>query len=199
VVYLAEMPQPLKRINVKIDWGLEAVTNHPVLTSGVGACIMSYASVEAAMGVLLAMISWEDAIDIVDNWSDCRTARSKLKCVFDEAEARGVGHRKMVDIVFERYESLSKRRSKLAHGIFGIITDRENEFAWREGGAAAKDMANGLAIPRMIEPSKPSAWVYKVKDFQSLVQDCEKTMRLIDGVANAIPVIKGLSDPLSIS
>jgi hypothetical protein len=88
---------------------------------------------EALMGVFLAMIRWHDAPQAIELWAVKRTIRDKLEAVRAQADLTGPVHQKMVVLVLDAFSSLSKKRNKLAHGFFGIITDRENQFAWREG------------------------------------------------------------------
>ena len=81
------------------------------------------------MGVFLATIRWDHAPQAIEVWASKRTVREKLELVKAEAKLTGVSHIKMAVLVLDAFISLSKRRSKLAHGFFGIVTDRENRFA----------------------------------------------------------------------
>lgn len=103
------MPQPLRRTHAPIDWSIHAVANHPVLTSGVGACITAFASTEAAMGVFLATIRWEHAPQAIKLWASKRTIRDKLELVKNEADLTGLFYRKMAVFVLDAFTSLSRR------------------------------------------------------------------------------------------
>jgi hypothetical protein len=176
------------------------VANHPVLTSGVGACITSFASMEALMGVFLAMIRWHDALQAIELWAAKRTIRDKLEVVKAQADLTGRPpvHQKMVVLVLDAFSSLSKKRNKLAHGFFGIITDRENQFAWREGISTAKRMAADLASPIItVHPSpRPPTWIYTPNDFIELAQGCADTFQKISIALDVLPLIQGLTSPL---
>lgn len=191
------MPQLLRRTNAPIDWSIQAVANHSVLTSGVGACVTAFASTEALMGVFLATIRWEDAPKAIEVWADKRTIRDKLELVKAQADLTGVVHRKVAVRALDGFTSLSKRRNKLAHGFFGIVTDRENQFAWRKASSAAKRTAAGLASFSMQVPPKPRTWIYTPKDFVELAQSCADTFEKIETATKLLPVIHGLTDPLS--
>lgn len=122
------MPQLLRRTDASIDWSVQAVANHPVLTSGVGACITAFASTEALMGVFLATIRWEHAPQAIEAWARLRTVREKLRLIEAEADLTGVYYRKMAVQTLDAFTRLSKKRNKLAQGFFGIVTDRENQL-----------------------------------------------------------------------
>jgi hypothetical protein len=191
------MPQPLKRIDAPIDWSVRAVANHPVLTSGVGACITAFASTEALMGVFLAMIRWEHAPQAVEAWASKRSIRDKLALVHAEAELTGAGYLAVTVKVLDAFTSLSKDRNKLAHGFFGIVEDRENQFAWRQGAAAAKRMAVDLASSSMRASPKPRTWIYTPKDFAKLAQDCSDTFDKIGIALKMLPIVHGLIQPIA--
>jgi hypothetical protein len=190
------MPQPLRRRDAPIDWSIQAVANHPVLTSGVGACITAFAATEASMGVFLAMIRWKHAPQAIELWASKRTIRDKLELVKAEADVTGPVYCKMTVFVLDAFTSLSKKRNKLAHGFFGILTDRKNQFAWREGGSAARRVATNLASRSMLASPPPPTWVYTPKDFIELAQGCADTFDKIGIVLDMLPVIHGLSDRL---
>ncbi len=192
------MPQPLRRINAPIDWSVYAVANHPVLTSGVGACITAFASTEAAIGVFLAMIRWHDAPQAVELWSVKRTIRDKLKVVEAQSDLMGIVYQKMAAEVLDGFASLSKKRNKLAHGFFGIVTDRQNQFAWREGCSAARRMAVDLPsrIITMHPPPRSPTWIYTPKDFSELAQGCSNTFNKIATALELLPIVHGLTSPL---
>ena len=189
------MPQPLRRTDAPIDWSIQAVANHPVLNSGVGACITAFASTEAAMGVFLATIRWEHAPQAIELWASKRTIRDKLELVKAEADLTGLGYRKMAVLVLDAFTSLSKKRNKLAHGFFGIVTDRKNQFAWREGGSAARRTAADLASRSMLASPRPPTWVYTPKDFVELAQGCADTFEKIGIALDMLPIIHGLTRP----
>lgn len=191
------MPQPLRRKDAPIDWSLQGVASHPVLTSGVGACITAFASTEALMGVFLATIRWEDAPQAIEVWASKRTIRDKLELINAEADLTGAGYRKMAVRILDAFTSLAKKRSKLAHGFFGIVTDRENQFAWREGSSAAKRMAADLASRSMQASPKPPTWIYTPKDFVELAQGCADTFEKIEMALKVLPVVHGLTTPLA--
>ncbi len=190
------MPQPLRRTDAPIDWSIHAVANHPVLTSGVGACITAFASTEALMGVLLATIRWENAPQVIEVWGGKRTIRDKLELVKAEADLTGAVYRKMAVRVLDAFTSLSKRRSKLAHGFFGIVTDRENQFAWREASSAARRTAADLASCSMQVSPKPKTWIYTPKDFVELAQSCADTFEKIETALQVLPAVHGLTTQL---
>lgn len=190
------MPQLLHRTDAPIDWSVHAVANHPVLTSGVGACVTAFASTEALMGAFLATICWEDAQKAIEVWADKRTIRNKLELVKAQAGLTGVVHRKLAVSVLDGFTSLSKRRNKLAHGFFGIVTDRENQFAWRQASSAARRTAAGLASSSMQVSPKPKTWLYTSKDFVELAQSCADTFENIETAIKLLPVIHGLTDQL---
>ncbi len=190
------MPQPLRRTDAPIDWSVRAVANHPVLTSGVGACITAFASTEALMGVFLAMIRWEHAPQAIEAWASKRTIRDKLRLVEAEADLAGVQYRKMAVLVLDAFTSLSKKRNKLAHGFFGIVTDRENQFAWRDASSAASRMAADLASSSMQASPKPPTWIYTPEDFVKLAQGCAHTFGKIEIALKVLPVVHGLTAPL---
>jgi hypothetical protein len=87
------------------------------------------------------------APEAVEAWG---TIRDKLALVHAEAELTGPGYAKVTVKVLDAFTSLSKDRDKLAHGFFGIVEDRDNQFAWRQGAAAAKRMAVDLASSSML-------------------------------------------------
>lgn len=182
------MPQPLRR-DAPIDWSLMAVANHPVLTSGVGACILAVASTEAAMGVFLASIRWQHAPAAVEAWSKLRTVRGKLDLIEAEASLTSSGHKFLAVKTLDKFTAIARRRNKLAHGFFGIITDRENQFAWRDGAAAGRRMAAGLATTSMREDPKPPTWIYTPKDFSALAQECSETFDMISTMVDILPII----------
>lgn len=189
------MPQPLRRKNAPIDWNIQIVANHPVLTSGVGACITAFAQAEALMGVYLATIRWGNAPDAIELWASKRTIRDKLKLIDIEAGLAGDAYQKMAVAVLDGFTSLSKRRNKLAHGVFGIVKDRENEFAWREGSAAAVRLAQDLDPSNVQTLAPPSrTWIYKSNDFGLLAQDCVNQIGLIEKANRVMPVFRGLTD-----
>ena len=190
------MPQPLRRTNAPIDWSVYAVANHPVLTSGVGTCITAFASTEALMGVFLATIRWEHAPQAIEVWAGKRTIRDKLELVKAEADVTGVVYRKMAVLVLEAFTSLSKKRSKLAHGFFGIVTDRENQFAWRDGSSAARRTAADLSSNSMLASPRPPTWICTPKDFLALAQGCAATFEKIEIALEMLPFVHGLTDPL---
>jgi hypothetical protein len=187
------MPQLLKRTNAPIDWSVGAVANHPVLTSGVGACITAFT--EALMGVFLEMIRWEHAPQAVEAWASKRSIRDKLALVHAETKLTGAGHFEVTVKVLDAFTSLSKERNELAHGFFGIVEDRENQFAWRRGAAAAKRMAIGLASSSMRESPKPRTWIYTPKDFAKLAQDCADTFDKIGIALKVLPFFHGVMNP----
>jgi len=193
------MPQPLRRKNVPIDWSIQAVSNHPVLTSGVGACVTAFASTEAAMGVLLSVIHWETATEAVDAWAARRTVREKLALLMTATDLRDAGVRKLTAFALDGFTSLAKRRSKLAHGFFGIVLDRKDEFAWRKGGSTARRMADGLATSFIGTVAVPPTWVYRPADFASLAQSCADTFERIEVVLKALPIYHGITGPLPVS
>jgi hypothetical protein len=182
------VPQPLRR-DAPIDWSLMAVANHPVLTSGVGACILAVASTEAAMGVFLASIRWQHAPVAVEAWSKLRTVRGKLDLIEVEASLTSSGHKFLAVKTLDKFTAIARRRNKLAHGFFGIITDRENQFAWSDGAAAGRRMAAGLATTSMREDPKLPTWIYTPKDFSALAQECSETFDMISTMVDVLPII----------
>jgi hypothetical protein len=98
--------------------------------------------------------------------------------------------------VLDAFTSLSKKRSKLAHGFFGIVSDRENQFAWREGSSAARRTAADLASNSMLGSPRPPTWLYTPKDFIELAQGCADTFEKIGVALEILPIVHGLSDPL---
>jgi hypothetical protein len=195
------MPQPLHRTAAPIDWSVQAVANHPTLTSAVGACVTAFASTEALMGVFLATIRWEHAPQAVEVWAGKRTIRDKLELVKAEANLTGVVYLKMALLVLDAFTSLSKKRNKLAHGFFGIVTDRENRFAWREGSSAARRTAADLSSPIITaHPSpRPPTWIYTPKDFITRAQGCADTFEKIGATLDILPVVHGLTSPLPLA
>lgn len=100
------------------------------------------ASTEAAMGVFLAAIRWQHAPKAVEAWSKLRTVRGKIDLIEAEASLSSKAHKVLAVQTMDKFISISRRRNKLAHGFFGIVTDRENQFAWRglpQGGAWRPD------------------------------------------------------------
>jgi hypothetical protein len=192
-------PQILRRANAPIDWSVQAVANHPVLTSGVGACITAFASTEELMGVFLATICWEHAPQAIEEWAKVRTNRQKQELVVAEADLAGIHYRQMAIRVLDAFTSLSKRRSKLAHGYFGIVTDRANQFAWRQPSSAARRMAAGLGSDSMRASPKPKTWIYTPKDFAELSQCCADTFEKISIALDVLPIVKGFNDPLPLT
>lgn len=190
------MPQPLKRTNAPIDWSPRAIANHPVLSCGVGACVITFASLEALMGVFLATIRWENAQSAVDAWAEIRTVEGKLRLLHSEAHIIGSKFEGLAMRTLDQYVGLSKRRNKLAHGFFGVVADRENEFAWREGAAAANMQAKGISSWSMAPISPEPTWIYKPKDFQDLCQACSDTFDKMDHAIRLLPIIHGLGDRL---
>lgn len=181
------MPQPLRRRDAPINWDIESVANHPVLTSGVGACILAYAQAEALMGIYLAHIRWNDCRDIVESWSKERTANGKLALVRQQAALSGPGHIKLTGLVLDSFVSLSKRRAHLAHGVFGIITDRNDEYAWRKAGSPASAFAAGMRAP-FGPPIQQKTWVYTSSDFRELAQGCADVCRDISTAVSCLTV-----------
>jgi hypothetical protein len=192
------MPQPLRRTNAPIDWSVYTVSNHPVLTSGVGACITAFASTEAAMGVLLAMIRWHNAPQAIELWAVKRSIRAKLEVVKAQSDLTGIGYQRIAAMVLDGFSSISKKRNKLAHGFFGIVTDRKNQFAWREGCSAAKRMAVDLSsqIITMNPSPRPPTWIYTPKDFSELAQGCADTFDKIGIALECLPIAHGFTSPL---
>lgn len=170
------MPQPLRRKNAPIDWNIDVVANHPVLTSGVGACILAYAQAEALMGVYLAYIQWNSPDEVVAQWAERRTAAGKLTFVQEQAKVRGAGAVKMTSMLLDSYIEVAKDRAKIAHGVFGVITDRNDEFAWRNGGSPAKAHAVGMSTDYwgVVEQT---TYLYKPSDFARLAQQCGRICR----------------------
>jgi len=113
-----------------------------------------------------------------------------------EADVTGVVYRKMAVLVLDAFTSLSKKRNKLAHGFFGIVTDRENQFAWREGSSAAIRTAADLSSRNMLASPRPPTWVYRPKDFFELAQGCVDTFEKIGVALEMLPIVHGLIDPL---
>ena len=188
------MPQLLRRRDAPIDWNIESVANHPVLTSGIGACILAYAQAEALMGVYLAHIHWSDPRDIVDEWSRARTASGTLALVRRQANSTGPGHVKLTEMVLDSFVSLARRRSHLAHGVFGIITDRDDLYAWRNAGSPAAALALGMSAPfgpRIFQKT----WVYTSSDFAALAQDCSNVCRDIDTAVSCLEIGNAFRDP----
>lgn len=165
------MPQPLRRATAPIDWSIGVVANHPVLSSGVGACILAYAQVEALVGVYLAHIQWKNPDEVISQWARLRNAAGKLALVREQAEIRGPGLVVTTSALLDSYVQVGRDRAKLAHGVFGVITDRENEFAWRRGGSPAKAHAVGLA-ENHYGVVKQETFVYRPTDFARLAQQC---------------------------
>lgn len=192
------MPQLLRRKAAPIDWSPTAVANHPILSSGVGACITAFASLEAALGAYLVLIRWKHPDELVQQWKEQRSTRQKTKLVRSEADRipHEYARRETVEIL-DAYVSLSKRRAKLAHGFFGIITDREDQFAWRQGGSAAEKAAAGLTASLGDDLHQPKTWLYRPKDFEAIATECAHVYARIGTMYNVIPIAYGLSDFLS--
>ncbi|MER9005904.1 hypothetical protein NKI15_19935 [Mesorhizobium sp. M0862] len=171
-----------------------AVANHPVLTSGVGACILAVASTESAMGVFLASIRWQHAPAAVEAWSKLRTVRGKLDLIEAEASLASSGHKLLAVKTLDKFITIATRRNKLAHGFFGIVTDREDQFAWRDGAAAGRTMADGLATSSMRPDPTPPTWIYTPRDFSALAQDCADTFDLISRMVDVLPIIHAFSE-----
>lgn len=190
------MPQPLRRKSAPIDWSVELVANHPVLTSGVGACIVAYAQAEALMGVYLAYIQWKNPGALVAQWADRRTAASKLEFVQEQAEIRSAGVAKMTRLLLDSYIQVAKERAKLAHGVFGVITDRSDEFAWRNGGSPAKAHATGMAATHwgVVEQA---TYVYKSSDFARLAQQCSNICSDLGHAVKGLTFLNGFEQALS--
>lgn len=189
------MPQPLRRKRPPIDWSPAAVANHPILSSGVGASITAFASLEAALGAYLILIRWQHTEDLVDRWKRQRNTKDKRALV--EFETEGVPNTGLRDItvdVLDRYTSLAKRRAKLAHGFFGIITDRESEFAWRPSEAAAQKASMGLTASLGEELPDLKTWVYTPRDFEELATQCAELYARLGLMFNLIPVVYGAMD-----
>lgn len=148
------------------------------------------------MGVLLAMIRWERAPQAIEQWAKMRTIRDKLRLVEAKADLAGAHYRKFAVLALDAFTSLSKKRSKLAHGFFGIVTDRENQFAWRKAGSAASRMATDLASPSTPVSPKPPTLIYTPKDFAEIVQGCADTCEKIDVALEGLPIVHGAFDPL---
>lgn len=189
------MPQPLRRENPPIDWSTEAVANHPVLSSGVGACITSFASLEATLGVMLAMIRWEDAPTAVERWRSMTSTKRKVEVILTETALTNEGFAQWLSIELDKYEQLATRRAKLAHGFFGIITDRHNEFAWRKGGSAAQRVAKGLNMPTLEPEPISKTWKYTPQDFRDLAQECADAAELIGELIKMLPMYHAFSKP----
>src|SRR5262249_2394514 len=111
-----------------------------------------------------------------------------------QAEASIDGYQKVAVMALDAFTSLSKRRSKLAHGFFGIITDRKNQFAWRESSSAAKRLADGLSSNSMLPSPSPRIWIYTPKDFAELTQSCADTFDKIDLLTKLLPISHALTD-----
>lgn len=146
------------------------------------------------MGVFLASIRWQHAPKAVEAWSKLRTLRGKINLIQAEASLTSKAHKAMVVQTLDKFTSISKRRNKLAHGFFGIVTDRENQFAWREGASAGRRMAAGLATSSMRETPKPPTWIYTPKDFSALAQDCGDTFDLISKMVDVLPIVHAFHD-----
>jgi hypothetical protein len=187
------MPQPLRRADAPIDWNIRAVSNHLILTSGVGACITAFATAEALMGLFLAMIRWEHAPEAVERWAMTRTTKDKLELIKSETEISETKLIKLTELTLNDFVSLAKMRSKLAHGYFGIITDRENQFAWRKGDSAARRMAIGLASSSLKKVAKPPTWVFIPQDFSDLAQACANMADKIEIAVELLPMVHGLA------
>lgn len=123
------MPKPLRRTDAPIDWSVHTVANHSVLTSGVGPVSPRSPRRKPSWASSLATIRWENAPQAIEAWAAKRTVREKLKLVETEANLSGAGHLRMAVVVLDAFTSLAKKRNKLAHGFFGIVKDRENQFA----------------------------------------------------------------------
>lgn len=149
------------------------------------------------MGVFLAMIRWQHGPQAVETWASKRTVREKLRLVETEAGLVSSYHRKVAVRTLDAFTSLSKQRAKLAHGFFGVITDRENQFAWRNASSAAKRMADDLASSNMQASPQSPTWIYTAKDFGELAQACADTFEKIEIALNVLPIVQGLTTPLT--
>ncbi|MER9200489.1 hypothetical protein NKH74_14880 [Mesorhizobium sp. M0933] len=146
------------------------------------------------MGVFLATIRWQHAPKAVEAWSKLRTVRGKINLIKAEAALSSKAHEALVVRTLDKFTSISKRRNKLAHGFFGIVTDRENQFAWREGASAGWRMADGLATSSMRETPKPPTWIYTPSDFSALAQDCGDTFDLISKIVDILPIFQAFRE-----
>ncbi|PAQ01551.1 hypothetical protein CIT25_16065 [Mesorhizobium mediterraneum] len=146
------------------------------------------------MGVFLAAIRWQHAPKAVEAWSKLRTVRGKIDLIEAEASLSSKAHKVLAVQTMDKFISISRRRNKLAHGFFGIVTDRENQFAWREGASAGRRMAAGLATSSMRETPKPPTWIYTPRDFSSLAQDCGDTFALISKMVDILPIMHAFQD-----
>jgi len=97
----------------------------------------------------------------------------------------------------ESRDEAAREKHGRPHGFFGIVEDRDNEFAWRQGAAAAKRMAVDLASSSMRASPKPPTWIYTPKDFASIAQDCADTFDKIGTALKLLPIAHGLLDPIS--
>lgn len=190
------MPQPLRRKNAPIAWDINVVANHPVLNSGVGACILAYAQAEALMGVYLAYIQWSRPDEVVAQWAERRTAAGKLTFVREQAEVRGAGAVKMTCMLLDSYIQIARDRAKIAHGVFGVITDRRDEFAWRNGGSPAKAHALGMSSDcwGVVEQV---TYVYKPSDFARLAQQCGDICRSLDAAVKGLTIFNSFERAFS--
>ena len=145
------------------------------------------------MGVFLAMIRWEHAPQAIEAWANKRSIRYKLALIHAEAGLTGAVYVRMTVMVLDAFTSLSKDRNKLAHGFFGIVKDRENQFAWRQGSAAARRMAVDLASSSLRASPKPPTWIYTPKDFARLAQNCAETFDKIGDAVRMLPTFMELA------
>ncbi|SIR84415.1 hypothetical protein SAMN05878276_0546 [Aquipseudomonas alcaligenes] len=142
------------------------------------------------MGVYLAYIQWKNPGALVEQWSDQRTAASKLEFVKKQAEIRSAGAAKMTSMLLDSYLQVAKERAKLAHGVFGVITDRPNEFAWRNGGSPAKAHAIGMAANHS-GGVEQATFVYKASDFARLAQQCSTICKNLETGVKGLIVLNG--------
>tara|TARA_R110000868_G_scaffold90320_6_gene250865 strand:+ start:4615 stop:5208 length:594 start_codon:yes stop_codon:yes gene_type:complete len=165
------MPQPLRRKDAPIDWDIESVANHPTLSSGVGACILAFAQAEALTGILLVHINWREPEKALDLWAETRTTRGKEELLKKEAAAINAKMSDLVIYILDAFTALAKKRARLAHGVFGIITDTPDRFAWRAAVSPAKAWCEGLAATHM-RPIEQETFIYEPRDFAEIAQGC---------------------------
>jgi hypothetical protein len=161
------------------------------MAEGVGRCIMLFSYVDWQMALVLAAIMKADSEASVAIFLTLRNARAQRDVLIAASEMALFDDDKEAFVaILTVYQSLQAQRADIAHGLFGLAPETENEAAWIETkdlskhwidifhrpGTLLSDLGLNSAEKEQREQERlmQRSSVYKVTDLAQLARDIKE-------------------------
>ncbi|WP_425963863.1 hypothetical protein [Rhizobium nepotum] len=166
--------------------GSTVIQSMPVFVEAIGKCLLLWPHVEHQLGTLLAHCLKTEVIGVIAAFGKVRGGAQQGEIL------RAAASENLHPTLLPRMESLlnrvadeEKHRNKLAHGIWGRITNREDLAVWVDSKhyvpwntTAVVSASAGKAYPGF-DALTPNLWVYRIEDIHDVYDSINETHRLL--------------------